>query len=144
MKKLIILAIAIFSLSSCLADGKKEVVAVKDIPSAAQQILSSHFADGSVTAVIKETELFKTEYEVMFEGGAKIVFDADGVWKKIDCQRKAVPEKLVPAEIRNKVKASFPKAFIVEIEKDGKGFDVELNNGLDLKFNKKFKMTIDD
>lgn len=144
MKKLIVVLFAIFSLSSCMADGKKEVVALENIPSAAQQVLSKYFADGSIAAVIKETELFKTEYEVMFEGGAEIVFDADGAWKKIDCQRKAVPEKLVPAEIQNKVKASFPKAFVVEIEKDGKNFDVELSNGVDLKFNKKFKMKIDD
>lgn len=29
-------------------------------------------------------------------------------------------------------------------ENDGKNFDVELSNGMDLKFNKKFKMKIDD
>lgn len=144
MKKLIIACLAVFSMSSCMADGKKEVVALNNIPSAAQQIVSNHFADGSITAVIKETELFKTEYEVMFEDGAEIVFDADGVWQKIDCQRKAVPEKLVPAKIQSKVKAAFPKAFVVEIEKDGTGYDVELSNGIDLKFNRKFKMRIDD
>lgn len=48
------------------------------------------------------SELLETEYEVRFDGGAELVFDADGVWKKVDCHMASVPEALVPAEILEK------------------------------------------
>lgn len=145
MKRFFILFfVLLLSLSSCNADGKKEVVTVNSIPTAGQSVLDKFFPDSKVSFVIKETELFEVEYEVRFEDGREIVFDADGIWKKIDCRKAAVPDGLVPAEILTGVQASFPGAAIVEIEKDSRGYDVELNNGMDLFFDRKFRMRIDD
>lgn len=140
---LIVTVIVLFGLSSCWADGKKEVVTAQDIPAAGQQTLATCFAASKVSVALKETELFEVEYEVRFEDGSEIVFDSDGLWKKVDCRKSAVPEQLIPAEILKKVQASFPGIAIVEIEKDGLGYDVELGNDLDLNFDKKFRMRID-
>lgn len=143
-KRLIFILLFVFSFAVCSADGKKEVVNVKDIPSEAQKILNTHFANYRVSSVIKESEFTEIEFEVRFENGVEIDFDSSGIWKKIDCRMLSVPEKLIPAEILHKVQQSFPKTKIVEIEKDRRGFDVELDNGIDLKFDKIFNMKIDD
>lgn len=145
MKRFLIVAFAVLlGFSSCRADGKKEVIAVRDIPAAGQQVLNTWFSNSKVSIALKETELFEVEYEVRFEDGSEIVFDAEGAWKKIDCRKAPVPEALVPAAILGKVRDSFPGTAIVEIEKDGRGYDVELGNGLDLNFDRKFRMRIDD
>ena len=145
MKRIFIVVFAILFLqTACNADGRKEVVAVQDITVAGRQILSDCFSGSNVSVVLKETELFEVEYEVRFDDGMEIVFDEDGCWKKIDCRKAAVPEELVPTQIMAAVRASFPGNVIVEIEKDGSGYDVELGNGLDLSFDRKYRMTIDD
>ena len=143
-KSIIIIFTLLLGLSSCRADGRKEIVAVSDIPAAGQQLLSDFFSLDRISVVLKETELFGVEYEVRFAGGEEVVLDSDGTWKKIDCRNSSVPEALVPAGILENVKRSFPGASIVEIEKDRRGHDVELSNGLDLSFDLKYRMRIDD
>ena len=146
MKRIIILITAIMvSAMACSADGRKEVVTVKDLPAAGQQFLSSHFADNAVSYVIKERELTGTEYEVKFQNGVEIDFDGDGIWKKIDCGRAPVPEAVIPPEILTKINQSFPGNSAVEIKKEWRGYEVELSNGFDLEFNKKGKfLRMDD
>lgn len=46
-----------------------------------------------------------------------------------------VPAKLIPANIANYVNKNFKGATIVKIDKEHYGYEVELSNGLDLKFN---------
>ncbi|MCQ2177454.1 MAG: PepSY-like domain-containing protein [Bacteroidales bacterium] len=145
MKK-ILLILSLFTLcaSSCDADGRKQITSIDNLPSAARQTISTYFAKSRVLTVIKETELIDTEYEVRLEDGVEIEFDSNGDWKKIDCQRAAVPEQLIPAEILNQTKISFPETAVVEIVKKRKGFDVELSNGLELEFDSRFNFRIDD
>lgn len=145
MKRIILLlTIVALGTISCNADGKKEVVTVKDIPAAGQQLINSNFADHVVSYVIREKELMGTEYEVKFQNGVEIDFDGDGAWKKIDCGRGPVPEAVIPAEILSKINQTFPGNFVVEIKKEWRGYEVEMSNGMDLKFDSKFRMVIDD
>jgi hypothetical protein len=48
-----------------------------------------------------------------------------------------VPAVLVPQLIATYVSTNFPGEIIVKIDKERHGYDVELSNDLDLKFNKK-------
>ena len=75
----------------------------------------------------------------------ELEFDKNGTWDKVDCNYSAVPANLVPAAIANYVKTHFAGATIVKIDKERYGYDVELSNELDLKFNKKGQLVnIDD
>ena len=61
------------------------------------------------------------------------------------CETKAVPASLVPAAIANYVKGNFPGTFIEKIDKERYGYEIELSNDLDLKFDKKGNLKrIDD
>ena len=63
----------------------------------------------------------------------------------MDCNYSAVPANLVPANIATYVKSNFPGATIVKIDKERYGYDIELSNDLELKFNKNGKMLrVDD
>ena len=50
--------------------------------------------------------------------------------------KKSVPGEIVPPEIARYVGQNYPKQRIVSIDKESGGYEVELSNGLDLKFNK--------
>ena len=72
-------------------------------------------------------------------------FDKNGNWDKVDCHHAAVPAAIIPASIAKYVKANFPDSQIVKIDKERGGYDIELSNDLDLKFNAKGKfLGIDD
>ena len=52
----------------------------------------------------------------------------------------AVPAALVPQPIMAFVKKTYPDAVVTKIERDRRGYDVDLSNGLDLEFNSKFQL----
>ncbi|MBR4388039.1 MAG: PepSY-like domain-containing protein [Prevotella sp.] len=56
-------------------------------------------------------------------------------WDKIGCHMVAVPTALVPAAIQQYVKTSFGGTSVTKIDKERYGYDVELSNGMELKFN---------
>ena len=85
------------------------------------------------------------KYEVRLSNGTEVEFDKNGNWDKVDCNYSAVPASLVPANIANYVKTHFAGAKVVKIDKERHGYDVELSNDLELKFNKQGQlMNIDD
>ena len=88
------------------------------------------------------------EYEVMLNDGTKIEFNKSSEWKKIDCEHSTsntVPVGLIPEQIANYAKTNFANQAITKIEKKRRGWEVELSNSLELKFNKNFELTkIDD
>jgi len=131
-----------FSLSAC-AD-RKEVITFAQLPQAAQDAISQNFNAANISYVTKESG-WSNEFEVRFTDGVEIEFDGDGALKKVDCKANAVPEALIPAEVLSYVKMTFPNAFIKEWGQDDGGYKAELNNGLDLKFDKSYRFQrIDD
>ena len=69
----------------------------------------------------------------------------DGTWDKVDCSYIPVPANLISAVIANYARTHFEGAKIVKIDKECYGYDVELSNELDLKFNKNGQLiNIDD
>ena len=145
MKKSIyvILAAVCMSLSGC---AKDKIIPFEQLPAAAQQVVNEHFAVENVAYVTMDRELFSKEYEVRFNDGAELKFEGDGSLEKVDCKLQAVPDALIPAAVLEYVKTQFPQAFIVEWSKnDMWGWKAELNNKLDLKFNRNFEFIgIDD
>ena len=85
-----------------------------------------------ITVTMERLE--KYEYEVVLVNGVKIDFRKNGEWRSIDCEREAVPAGLVPAEVARFVKANHPDNFVVDINREGIEMEVQLNNGLDMKF----------
>ena len=56
-----------------------------------------------------------------------------------------IPASQLPAAATNFVKTNFPGTSIIKIDKERYGYDIELSNDLELKFNKKGQlMNIDD
>jgi hypothetical protein len=87
-----------------------------------------------------ETDFLSKSYDVIFTNGDKVEFDKKGEWTNIDCEYSSVPSDVIPAAIHAYVNKNYPNAKVKQIEKDRKGYDVELTNGWDITFDKAFRV----
>ena len=120
-------------------------IITKDPTPAITEFVKTYFPKASVLIVKPEHD----EYEVRLSDGTELEFTRNFEWKKIDCEHSntytAVPAELVPEQIATYVKTNFVDQSITKIEKKRKGWEIELSNELEIKFNKNFVVTkIDD
>lgn len=135
---------AFFTCLTACADHE-QIIAFEQLPVNAQEIIKTHFAAETVSYVILDNEVFGKDYEVRMASGTKVKFDKKGSLKKVDCGLAQVPAELIPEPVKLYVEKMFPNAFITEWGEDDRLWKAELNNGLDLKFNKKYEYVgVDD
>ena len=142
MKKIAFILMA-FVMTMCLpvqADNDR-VITYDQLPAQAQTLLKDHFANKVPLIITMDFD----DYKVMYQSGEKVEFDKKGNWKDIECKASAVPTAIIPEQIKANVKKTFPAATIIKIDRDRRGYDVKLNNGMEIEFDKKFNVVdIDD
>ena len=139
MKKIVLAFIAIlcFGMTTAMAQNNSTPEITK--------FVQQYFPNASILMVNSEWD----EYEVRLNDGTQIEFNRSSEWKKVDCKHSTtytvVPAELVPEQISTYVNSSFANQGIIKIEKKRRGWEIELNNELEIKFDKKFNVTkIDD
>lgn len=135
MKKLLFVLVMMFGIFTASArDTYSHDVNV--LPKAAQAILKNSFkADVSHIKIEKDWGKI-SEYDVVLTDGSEISFDSNGNWKDIEVRaNSSVPENLVPAAILSYVKQTQKNVKITGLEKNKSGYEVELSNGVEMKFN---------
>lgn len=126
--------------------GNDRIISVGELPARARQFIDTHFKGMEVSYVRVEEEWFDKEYKVLFVNGAKAEFVKNGDWKEVDCRYQGeVPAELVPVGIADYLRQNFREQRVVGIEQDRHGYDVRLDNGLDLEFDRQGRLVdIDD
>lgn len=141
MKKLAFLFACLFSLNLNVLGGNDKPIQVDQMPKAAQQFIQKHFADQSVAMAKMEMEFMSKSYDVIFTNGDKVEFDKKGHWTNVDCKHSQVPQAVIPMTIQQYLAKNYPDAKILKIEKtDRKGYEVDLSNGFDIEFDKKYNV----
>lgn len=137
MKKLLLaLLLLIGGAGAASAFVDSYVINRDNLPEQAQQMLSEYFPKAKVSLIKVDRHLLKkTDYDVKLVNGTKIEFNNAGKWKSVDCKNRAVPDGLISKPIRNYVAKNFPDVKIVKIEKKSSGYEIELSDGIELKFN---------
>jgi len=143
MKQIKIFAMALVCLMmvavNAMADDRP--VPVQSLPAAAKQFVAANFPGATIVYAAKDDG----KYETTLSTGAQVDFTRKGAWDKVDCHTVAVPAAIVPAAIAAYVKASFPNTVITKIDKERNGYEIELSNDIELKFNQAgVLMTIDN
>ena len=92
------------------------------LPEAVTTFLQKYFPGATVSRV------------VMLSDGTEVDFDSSNQWESIDSHTKAVPAALVPSSVASYVKGNYASLFIVKIDKKRTGYEIELSNGMELKF----------
>ncbi len=130
MKKLLVLLLCVAAVNVYAVTDRP--VTFAQLPQKAQQFITKHFSGVEFLSGKQDDG----EYEVYLTDGTEIDFTATGDWKDVDCHTRAVPAAIVPAAISKYVKAKFPNNTIVKISKKYAGYEIELDNDLELKFGK--------
>ena len=140
MKKIIFAFVAIvcFGLSTAMAQNVNTDPAIT-------QFVEQYFPKATIQMVMPDED----DIDVVLNDYTKLEFRLNNEWKKVDCEHStvysSVPTELIPEQITAHVNANFPGAIIKKLEKKFRGWEIELNNGLELKFNSNFRVTeIDD
>lgn len=120
-------------LASCSTETVSHDVSV--LPQKARTLISQNFTSGVSLVEIEKSAGSVKEYEVTLTNGSEISFTGGGEWKSIDTPNNIpVPQGLVPTSINKYVEEKHAGVYIVGIEKDNKGFEVDLSNGVEIEF----------
>ena len=135
-------SLALFSVA---ANADDKPIDFQQLPSSAKTFIKSEFPLESISFITKDSDLLDTTYDVHFASGLKIEFGSNGEWKEISRASLPIDSRFVPKQIVAAVASRWPGAEFKKIERYRHGYEVELTNRLELKFDKKFRLTeIDD
>lgn len=129
-----------FATAACAKDTYAHDASV--LPEAAKTVIANNFKAKVSLVKIEKDWGRVSEYEVILTDGTEISFDSKGNWDNIETSNtSAVPSKMIPKAIRDYVAKTQPGMRIVGIDKERSGYEVELSNGVDMKFDKNGNFT---
>lgn len=135
---MVVCSVVLFSATAC-AD-KNKPIQVNELPAKAQTVLTTHFSGQKVTMATLESEIIDKSYNVVLQNGTKLEFDRKGNLTEVDCKQGTVSAKLIPQAIKNYVQTNYSGQNIKKMEIDKNEHEIELSNGLDITFNKRFQV----
>ena len=127
MTRIMFLAMMLVGLMvSTMSYADDRPIPVNQLPAPVMTFVQKHFQGKTIIYAEKDN----TTYECRLSDGTQVDF------YKVDTNdMSAVPSALVPNAIKQYVQSTFPGAKITKIEKERYGYDIELSNDLELKFN---------
>lgn len=135
MKNPIYIAIASVAMvfTACSSESYHKDASV--LPPGPRDVVENHFDAKVVSVKVEKNTFGEDEYNVTLNDGTTIEFD-DEVWSEVKAGRgTSVPDYFVEAPIRTYITDNHPGLSVVKIDRDETGYEVELVNGLELKFN---------
>lgn len=131
---------AVFLLAGMLATvqiacADEKPIDYDKLPGKAKAALSQYFVNQKPVSLLADPDVSGRSYEAFFSDGSRVEFDSKGNWTDIEI-RGGIPDGIVPAAISAFTKEHYGTNRIVKMERDRKGFELKLDNGLELKFDK--------
>jgi hypothetical protein len=115
------------------APANAAATTAQGLPDAITAFIKQHFPNATITGVEPDHDHGGLEYDVYLNDGTQIDFDANNQWEKVESM-KGVPAFFIPKAIASHVKGSYQNTVITKINKEHNGYEVELNNGIELRF----------
>ncbi len=135
MKKGLTFLFAIIVGVSTLSARATKLSDASALPDEALTTIETFYGNVGVDQVkVDSKAMGKKNYDVVLSNGTAIEFDNSGCLKEINCGKSEVPAALVIQPIRDFVKKNFEEHVITGIEFKKNGYDVELSNGVDIRF----------
>ncbi len=123
----------LFALStSC---ESQTIVTEKELPASAKTYITKHFTGVTIKQITKDRDDFTVEYDVILSDFTQLEFTSKGNIKSIK-SRHPLPKTALPASVVNYVQENFPTNIINEWKLDDGRQKVELDNGVELEFDK--------
>ncbi len=136
MKKFTILFFAVLLTSSVIAmPDRKRAITREELPAPAIKFLQKHFPNVPTIYVQKDMEVGDMDYELMLEDGTKVEFNRKGQLKKVE-NPNGVSLDILSKNIADVLSKRFSKQSVVEIDYDRRTIEVEMSNGVEIKFDR--------
>ena len=118
------------------ADDDDRMITFEQLPQAAQTFHKTHFAAKAPLLVTADWD----DFTIRYESGEKVEFDRNGEWKEIDCYSTKVPTGAIPEQINNYLMQNYPGKSVVKLERHRSVYEVKLNNGMEVEFNRSYQV----
>lgn len=131
---------SLLAVCSCSKDDIESTetrITYADLPVVSQKIITENFADAYVTQAVKKNnpESDGTLYKTWLSNSFKINFDVKGSPTDIEGHQKKIPDNMVHPNILSYVNQHYSASvYIRDIDKEHYGYEVELSNDVELKF----------
>lgn len=135
MKKFFIFLVGcVLSMTACADDH--HLIKYSELPVQAQTFVQKYFNLEDISHIERDREGMHYEYNVYLRNTTEIEFDYQGNLQAIDCKYIAVPKGIVPEVIMSFVSLHYPNLYVVEYVIDYRYQTVELNNEMELIFDR--------
>ena len=134
--KFFLLMAMVMTMSLTMSADDDRVITYDQLPQVAQTFLKANFATKVPLLVTADWD----DFTIRYESGEKIEFDRSGNWKDIECYNSKVPADAVPAQISSYISQNYPGKSIIKLERHRSVYEVKLNNGMEVEFNRNFQV----
>ena len=135
----ILLFAATLLFTACGSDSR--MISGQELPTEAQQFISTYFPGAKVQLAQKDRELDGTEYKVKLDNGFALEFNGKGQWKQVNGTPQSIPDQLIPTFITEYVSRYFPEQTILVLEQEKRGYKIIMLNAVELEFDKQGNLT---
>jgi len=110
-----------------------------NVPPKIAAYVAKHFPNNPIVEFEKESDNGRVKYEVELQDGTEIEFDhrMNVIEIESGADDRPLPNSVVPKAILRYVKNKHSNNFIIKWEREKRGYDVKLNNDLELEFDSK-------
>ena len=134
MKKMLLSVLAVVALAIVPTLANDVPISAQKLPAEAQKFLKMHFPKNSVVSAMHDKDITDNDYTVILDNGVKIEFGSTGKWESVKSRNGAIPASAIPVKISDYVSNHYKSLGVEKIERKRYGYEVELTNDLDLKF----------
>lgn len=130
----------LFILATTIASAREDKM-VQDasvLPVKSREFLLEHFKDIPISHIHIEKDFILVDcYDVILTDGTNIEFDSSGRWTEVKRHNSSLPESVIPPAMLESVRKNYPSSMIVVIERESKGYELKLDNELEIKYDLK-------
>ncbi|MNK30380.1 hypothetical protein D3C87_487970 [compost metagenome] len=110
-------------------------VPFQQMPANIKSFLAKYYPKATVAKYESKNTLVGRKYEVKLNNGAEIDFDKNGNWEEIS-DKQGIATSLIPVKIKAYVDKKYKGVKVEAIDKEKNKIKVDLNNDIDLEFDK--------
>ena len=126
--------LALISIAIASCNNETTSNNMSEMPAGVQKVVKDNFNANVASATTENNAIGSDEYEVILVDGTKVKFEGEN-WEEVKVPAgQSVPDYFVMEPIRTYVQQNQPGQTIVKIDRDDKGYEVEMSNGVELKF----------
>lgn len=110
----------------------------QEMPATIKSFLGKYYPKATVVKYEAKSTVVGKKYEVKLNNGAEIDFDKNGNWEEIS-DKQGISFALIPAKIKAYLNQNYKGIKVEKIDKERNKIKIDLQNDIDLEFDKNGK-----